>query len=70
MSSSNAKDIIMTDQPDDATDRLDADDTAGKTTRAVEESGSSGTDDKHVGKAQEDLDADDLKGFVKDPLEQ
>ncbi|RZL52740.1 MAG: hypothetical protein EOP65_14490 [Sphingomonas sp.] len=60
----------MTDQPDDATDRPDADDTADKTTRAVEESGSSGTDDKHVGKAQEDLDADDLKGFVKDPLEQ
>ncbi len=26
--------------------------------------------DKDVGKPQEDLDAEDLKGFVKDPLEQ
>ena len=60
----------MTDQPDDATDRPDADDTADKTTRAVEESGSSGTEENDDDKAQEDLDADDLKGFVKDPLEQ
>jgi hypothetical protein len=57
----------MTDQPDDAPD---TDDTAGKTTRVIEESGSSGTEENDDDKAQEDLDADDLKGFVKDPLEQ
>ena len=60
----------MIDQPDDATDRPDTDDTAGKTTRAIEESGSSGTEENDDDKAQEDLDADDLKGFVRDPLEQ
>ena len=36
----------------------------------MEKSGDADGDDKDVGKRQEDLDAEDLKGFVKDPLEQ
>ncbi len=36
----------------------------------MEKSGDADGDEKDVGKPQEDLDAEDLKGFVKDPLEQ
>jgi hypothetical protein len=61
-----------------ADDRQDARDAAANTDTAREEctrltmekSENSGSDDKDVGKPQEDLDAEDLKGFVKDPLEQ
>lgn len=63
----------MTDQADSAVDRpADPEETnaAGKTQRDIAESGSSGADDNDDDKGQDDLEADDLKGFVKDPLEQ
>lgn len=36
----------------------------------MEKSDGAASDDKDVGTPQEDLQAEDLKGFVKDPLEQ
>jgi hypothetical protein len=63
----------MTNQADPAVERsTDAKDSdaAGKTQRDIAESGSSGAEPNDDDKAQEDLEADDLKGFVKDPLEQ
>jgi hypothetical protein len=51
-------------------DQQDARDAAEATTRNLAPVPEEDAQGKETGKAQEDLDADDLKGFVKDPLEQ
>ena len=60
----------MTDAIDDTNGPAHDDNTIGKTTHDIAEAGSSGAEANDDDKAQEDLDAEDLKGFVKDPLEQ
>lgn len=52
---------------DDQQDARDAAEETNKTRGAIPKDKG---DDAYDGKPQEDLDADDLKGFVKDPIEQ
>jgi hypothetical protein len=62
----------MADDQQDARDAAEGSEkTREECTRlTMEKSGDADGDDKDVGKPQEDLNAEDLKGFVKDPLEQ
>jgi len=62
----------MTDDHQHARDAADGADRARDecTRLTFEKSDDAASDDKDLGKPQEDLEAEDLNGFVKDPLEQ
>jgi hypothetical protein len=62
----------MADDHQDARDAAEGtDENRDASTRlTIENSGSAGNEERDEDKAQEDLEAEDLKGFVKDPLEQ
>jgi hypothetical protein len=62
----------MADDHQDARDAAEGtDENRDASTRlTIEKSGSAGNEERDENKAQEDLEAEDLKGFVKDPLEQ